>query len=61
MLNLFNLDVGLGRLILMAQSKYDIEIIYICIMMLIVQGLFIYISLSKVENVLINRGGYKNE
>lgn len=55
------LDVGLGRLILMAQSKYDIEIIYICIMMLIVQGLFIYISLSKVENVLINRGGYKNE
>ncbi|WP_274972354.1 ABC transporter permease [Bacteroides fluxus] len=54
-------DAGLGRLILIAQSKYDIEIIYICIMMLVVQGLFVYISLSKVENMLINRGGYKNE
>lgn len=52
---------GLGRLILLAQSQYNIEEIYICITLLIIQGLIIFIGLSKLEKYFIKKGGFKNE
>jgi NitT/TauT family transport system permease protein len=42
-------QAGLGKVLLIAQSTYDIEVIYICISLLIIQGLIIYISLSAFE------------
>lgn len=54
-------NIGLGRLILIAQSQYQIEVLYICIFLLMIQGLVIYISLSKLEQFFINKGGFKNE
>lgn len=52
---------GLGRMILIAQSQFNIESLYICIMLLIFQGLLMFVSLSKIEKYFIKKGGYKNE
>jgi len=49
-------DKGLGTLLLIAQSNYDVEVIYICVMLLIVQGISVYGSLSLVETYLIRQG-----
>lgn len=54
-------DVGLGRLILLAQSQYQIETLYLCIILLIIQGLFFYISLSYLEKYFIKKGGFQND
>lgn len=54
-------NMGIGRLILIAQSQYQISVLYICIFLLMIQGLLIYISLSKLEKFFIKKGGYKNE
>lgn len=54
-------DIGIGKVILLAQSQYQIEALYICVLLLIVQGLFVYISLSLLERYFINKGGFKND
>jgi len=54
-------DIGIGRIILLAQSQYQIEVLYLCILLLIVQGLFVYISLSLLEKYYIKKGGFKND
>jgi NitT/TauT family transport system permease protein len=54
-------DVGLGRMILLAQSQYQIETLYLCILLLIIQGLFFYISLSFLEKYFIKKGGFQND
>lgn len=46
-------DRGLGHLILVAQSNYDVDVIYICVAFLLVQGLVVYGTLSYVEARLI--------
>ena len=51
-------DKGLGNLILIAQSSYNIEVIYICLILLIAQGLFFYLSLTYLEKYLIKKGGF---
>lgn len=53
-----NPDAGLGRLILIAQSDYDVTVIYICIAMLIVQGLTVYLSLSHIESQVLKTRRY---
>lgn len=50
-------DIGLGYLLLLAQSTFDMEVIYICLFILIVQGLSIYGVLSYLENKLIYQRG----
>lgn len=52
---------GMGRLILSAQSNYNMASLYVCIILLAIQGLIIYVSLSKLEEYFINKGGFKNE
>ena len=52
---------GIGRLILSAQSNYDMASLYVCIILLAMQGLIIYMSLSILEEYFINKGGYRNE
>lgn len=54
-------DVGLGRMILLAQSQYQVETLYLCIVLLIIQGLFFYISLSYLEKYFIKKGGFQND
>jgi len=54
-------NIGIGRLILLAQSQYQIEVLYLCILLLIAQGLFVYISLSLLEKYYIKKGGFKND
>lgn len=54
-------DIGLGRLILSAQSQYNIEVLYICISLLAIQGLIIYVSLSILEEYFIKKGGFRYE
>lgn len=48
-------DRGLGSLILIAQSSYDLDVIYICVLFLIIQGTCIYGALSFLENSLTHR------
>lgn len=48
-------DRGLGYLLLIAQSSYDVEVIYLCVLLLIVQGVLIYGSLTVIESRLITR------
>ncbi len=48
-------DRGLGRVILVAQSEYNIEVIYIAILLLIIQGLAFYFIMSNVESYLVTR------
>jgi NitT/TauT family transport system permease protein len=40
---------GIGEILLIAQSSFNIEAIYICLFILIVQGLSIYLVLSWLE------------
>jgi NitT/TauT family transport system permease protein len=42
-------DKGLGQLLLVAQSNYDVDVIYICVFLLMAQGLCIYGALSALE------------
>jgi NitT/TauT family transport system permease protein len=51
---------GLGRIILLAQSQYQINNLYICIILLMIQGITVYVSLSKLERFFIKKGGYGN-
>jgi ABC-type nitrate/sulfonate/bicarbonate transport system permease component len=48
-------DKGLGYLLLVSQSNYNIEVIYICIFLLIIQGVSIYVSLSTLEKYFIKK------
>jgi NitT/TauT family transport system permease protein len=48
-------DKGIGHLLLLAQSNYDVDIIYICIFLLILQGLTVYGVLSWAEHVVIEK------
>lgn len=48
-------DKGLGYLLLLAQSNYDVDVIYICLCILIFQGIFVYGTLSILESILIRR------
>jgi NitT/TauT family transport system permease protein len=48
-------DKGLGHVLLVAQSNYDIDVIYICVALLMVQGLSMYGLLSMMENYIIRR------
>ena len=50
-------DIGIGCLLLLAQSTFDVEVIYICLFLLIFQGLSIYGALSYFENKLIYQRG----
>ena len=43
---------GIGKILLIAQSNYDLELIYICIGMLIIQGLMAYLPLTMLEKHL---------
>jgi NitT/TauT family transport system permease protein len=45
-------DEGLGRIILNAQSQYNINIIYLCVLLLIIQGLSIFYILTRIETHL---------
>ncbi len=54
-------NTGIGRLILIAQSQYQMQVLYICILLLILQGLTVYISLSRIEKYFITKGGFNNE
>jgi ABC-type nitrate/sulfonate/bicarbonate transport system permease component len=51
-------DAGLGQLLLIAQSNYDVDVIYICILCLICQGLVVFISLSAIEQIILKKRGY---
>ena len=53
-------DMGLGRMILLAQSQYQIETLYLCILLLMIQGLTFYVGLSFIEKYFIKKGGFKN-
>lgn len=44
---------GIGRLLLVAQSDYNVEVIYICIVMLAIQGLAMYALVNAIEKSLI--------
>jgi NitT/TauT family transport system permease protein len=46
-------DKGLGYLILVAQSSYNVEVIYVCVLLLIMQGIAVYGGLSVLENKII--------
>lgn len=46
---------GIGRVLLVAQSDYNVEVIYICVVMLSIQGLFVYTAIRRFENKLIYR------
>lgn len=46
---------GIGRLLLRAQSEYNVEEIYICIGMLVIQGSLVFLSISRVESRVRNR------
>jgi len=46
-------DKGLGSLLVVGQSSYDIELIYICIFLLMAQGLAIYGIAWRVESHLL--------
>jgi len=54
-------NIGIGRIILLAQSQFQIAALYLCILLLIIQGLFVYISLSLLEKYFIKKGGFKND
>jgi NitT/TauT family transport system permease protein len=43
---------GIGEVLLISQSSFNIEAIYICLSMLICQGLAIYLGLSELERRL---------
>jgi NitT/TauT family transport system permease protein len=45
-------DRGLGKVILVAQSNFNTDIIYICIIILMGQGLIVFSSLSILESKL---------
>jgi NitT/TauT family transport system permease protein len=45
---------GLGREILMAHSQYNINVIYLCVFFLIIQGLAVYALISVFETRLRN-------
>lgn len=48
-------DKGIGHILLISQSNFDMNSIYICIAMLILQGSAIYGILSFIEDRLIKR------
>lgn len=48
-------DEGLGQLLLIAQSSFDIEVIYICILLLIVQGIAVYSLLEVIEKKITSK------
>jgi NitT/TauT family transport system permease protein len=50
-------DEGLGYLLLIAQSSYNIEVIYICIGLLMFQGVIIYQGLSFFESYIMRTRG----
>ena len=50
-------DKGLGHVILVAQSSYNIEVIYICVLLLIVQGVAVYTGISLLEQRIISKRG----
>jgi len=50
-------DIGIGYLLIISQSTFNMEVIYICLFILIGQGLSIYGILSYFENKLIYQRG----
>ncbi|MCX5792457.1 MAG: ABC transporter permease subunit [Elusimicrobia bacterium] len=51
-------DRGIGRLLLVAQSSLDMDVIYIAVSLLIVQGVTVYVGLSYIQEKLIQKRGY---
>lgn len=50
-------DDGLGHLLLVAQSNYNVEVVYICIVILMLQGIIVYGGLTFLESYLIKKRG----
>lgn len=48
-------DHGLGRILLIAQSDFNATLIYACIVMLLIQGVTVFILLETIENRLASR------
>jgi NitT/TauT family transport system permease protein len=46
---------GIGRLLLRAQSDYNVDAIYLCLGMLIVQGLTVYLFIALLESRVVAR------
>lgn len=46
---------GIGRLLLRAQSDYNVEGIYICILMLVCQGVGVFLAIGNIESRIIPR------
>ena len=46
-------DKGLGYLLIVSQSNYNIEVMYLCVLFLIIQGTTIYVIFTIMEKKLI--------
>lgn len=50
-------ESGLGRILLVAQANYNVEVIYLAVACLVTQGLAVYGGLSAIESYLLKRRG----
>lgn len=50
-------DAGLGHVILVAQSSYNIEMIYVAVTCLMIQGLVVFYGLTAIEKAITTKRG----